>query len=168
MRVEGIRESRRHLTTTVALVTAKSGDVTNVMSAEWSLQVSLDPILMGVFVGYKRATYDLIKKSGEFGLSYCSDEQGDLAHIAGNYSLREADKFEKGNFKTFPSKHIDAPLIDGCISNFECEVVHEYQVGDHAAFVGKVLSAYSDDDKKPLVFHGGKFWKKGEQLPKYE
>ncbi len=166
MRNQGLMDARRHLTTTVALVTAKSGDVTNVMSAEWSLQVSLDPILMAVFVGYKRATYDLIKDAGEFGLSYCSDQQAHLAHVAGNYSLREADKFELANFKTFPSKHIGAPLIDECISNFECKVVHEYKVGDHAAFVGEVLEAYSDDDKKPLVFHGGKFWKKGEQLPK--
>lgn len=166
MRLEGIKEARRHLTTTVALVTAKSGDVVNVMSAEWSLQVSLEPVLMSVFVGYKRATYDLIKNSGEFGLSYCSDKQANLAHIAGNYSLRQADKFDLADFKTFPAKRIKAPLIDGCISNFECEVVDEYRMGDHAAFVGKVLEAYSDHEKGPLVFHGGKFWKKCEQLSK--
>lgn len=166
MRIEGIKDARRHLTTTVALVTAKSGDVTNVMSAEWSLQVSLDPILMAVFVGYERATYDLIRKSGQFGLSYCSDRQAHLAHIAGNYSLREADKFELADFGTFQAKYIDAPLIDGCISNFECKVADEVQVGDHAAFVGEVLTAYSDHEKNPLVFHGGKFWKKGEWIAK--
>lgn len=166
MRVEGISEARRHLTTTVALVTAKLEGVTNVMAAEWSLQVSLDPILMAVFVGYERATYDLIRKSGEFGLSYCSDRQAHLAHVAGNYSLREADKFELADFGTFQSKYIGAPLIDNCISNFECKVTDELQVGDHAAFIGKVLTAYSDNEKSPLVFHGGKFWRKGDRISK--
>lgn len=166
MRVEGIRDARRHLTTTVALVTAQSEGVTNVMSAEWSLQVSLDPVLMAVFVGYERGTYDLIKKSGEFGLSYCSDQQAHLAHVAGNYTIRESNKFDLAHFPTFPSKHIAAPMIDNCISNFECKVVDELRVGDHAAFVGEILAAYSDDDLGPLVFHGGKFWEKGNRISK--
>ena len=126
------------------------------MSAEWSLRVSLEPFLMAVFVGYERETYKLIHESGEYGLSYCTDEQGELAHIAGNYSLSSHNKFEMANFKTFPSKYISAPLIDECISNFECKVIDEFKVGDHAAFIGKVMTAYYDPEKKPLVFHNGK------------
>lgn len=166
MRQEGIEEAQEYFTTTVALVTSQRGEDINVMSAEWSIRVSLDPFLMTVFVGYKRATYDLIHDSGEYGLSYCSDEQANLAHIAGNYSFREYDKFQLADFKTFRSKHIKAPLIEGAISNFECEVIDEFKVGDHAAFVGKVVTAYYDDQKKPLVFHNGKFWKAGERIQK--
>ena len=42
---------------------------------------------MAVFVGYERGTYDLIRESGEYGLSYCSDQQGNLAHVGS--SLRK-------------------------------------------------------------------------------
>ncbi|EQD65737.1 flavin reductase domain protein FMN-binding protein [mine drainage metagenome] len=157
MRVEDIDKSQGYFTSTVALVTAKFGDIVNVMSAEWSLRVSLDPFLMAVFVGYERETYKLIHNSGEYGLSYCTDKQGTLAHIAGNYSLSNHNKFELANFKTFTAKHIKAPLIDECISNFECEVIDEFKVGDHAAFIGKVLAGYYDGERKPLVFHNGKF-----------
>lgn len=166
MRKESIEEARGYFTSTVALVTSKNGQDTNIMSAEWSLRVSLDPFLMAVFVGYERATYDLIKESGQFGLNYCSDRQAHLSSVAGNYSMREKNKFQLADFNTFQAQHIAAPLIGGAISNFECEVVNEYQVGDHAAFVGKVLTAYYDDEQKPMVYHNGKYWKVGERIPK--
>jgi flavin reductase (DIM6/NTAB) family NADH-FMN oxidoreductase RutF len=164
MRVEDIEESQSFFTTTVALVTSVYGEQVNVMSAEWSIRVSIDPFLMAVFVGYERGTYDIIKNSGEYGLSYCSDQQGHLAHIAGNYSVRDHDKFGMADFRTFKAKHIKAPLIEGSISNFECRVVDEFKVGDHAAFIGEVLAGYYDDEKKPLVFHGGHFSSIGKRL----
>jgi len=164
MRVEDIEESQSFFTTTVALVTSVYGDQTNVMSAEWSIRVSIEPFLMAVFVGYERGTYDIIKNSGEYGLSYCSDQQGHLAHIAGNYSIRDHDKFRMADFRTFRAKHIRAPLIEGSISNFECRVVDEFKVGDHAAFIGEVLAGYYDDEKKPLVFHKGHFSSIGKRL----
>lgn len=119
---------------------------------------------MAVFVGYQRGTYEIIKNSGMFGLSYCSDQQGHLAHIAGNYSIRDHDKFGMADFRTFKAKHISAPLIEGCISNFECRVVDEFKVGDHAAFIGEVLAGYYDKEKKPLIFHQGHFSSIGKRL----
>ena len=156
--------SQNYTTTTVALVTSSNENKVNVMSAEWSIRVSIEPFLIGLLVAYERETYKLIKDSGEFGLSYCSDKQGELAHIAGNYSFKDTDKFGTGKFLTFPSKFIKAPLIEGSISNYECKVIDEFKMGDHAAFVGKVLEGYYDDEKKPLVFHHGKFFHLGEKI----
>lgn len=164
VRVHDDLKSQWFFTSTVALVTSKSRDDVNVMSAEWSLRVSLEPFLMAVFVSYERETYRLISDSGEYGLSYCSDQQGKLAHIAGNMSLRDGNKFEKGDFVTFDSKFIKAPLIDGAISNFECRVIDEFKAGDHAAFIGEVLAGYYDDSKSPLVFHNGKFHHIGKRI----
>ncbi|MHB1471606.1 MAG: flavin reductase family protein [Thermoplasmataceae archaeon] len=164
MRKEDIEESQSYFTTTVALVTSLHEDRINVMSAEWTIRVSIEPFLMAVFVGYQRGTYDMIKNSGEYGLSYCSDQQGNLAHIAGNYSIRDHDKFGMAEFRTFSAKYIKAPLIEGSISNFECRVIDEFKVGDHAAFIGEVLTGYYDEEKKPLVFHGGHFRSIGNRL----
>ena len=140
MRITGIDETRRKFTSTVALVTSAHEGVRNVMSAEWSLRVSLDPYLVAVFVGFKRGTYDLIRQSGEFALNYCSDEQVRLSHIAGRNSIAEGkDKWNMADFRTFSAKHIAAPLIEGCIMNLECRVEDEFQTGDNAAFIGRVL-----------------------------
>jgi flavin reductase (DIM6/NTAB) family NADH-FMN oxidoreductase RutF len=164
MLVEDLEQSQEYTTTTVALVTSKLGDKINVMSAEWSIRVSIDPFLVSVFVGYQRETYNLISQSGEFVLNYCSEGQGELAHIAGNYSLKDVDKFSIGQFKMVNAKYVRAPLIDGSISAFECKVIDEFKMGDHAAFVGEVLTGHYDITKKPLVFHGGKFYKLGDRI----
>ena len=124
MRTEDIERSQEYFTSTVALVTAKNGEVTNVMSAEWSLRVSLDPFLMAVFVGYERGTYDLIRESGEYGLSYCSDQQG-----------KKTGQNIEGVFWS----------VAGGKEYFEGRVIDEFKVGDHAAFIGEVLTAYYDD-----------------------
>ena len=166
MRMEGISGAQRRSTSSVALVTTAFGGVVNVMSAEWSLRVSLEPYLVAVFVGYQRATLDLLRRSGEFGLSYCSDEQAHLAHVAGNHSLREGpSKWSLARFPTFPSRYIHAPLIEGAVANLECRVVSEFPTGDHVAFVGEVLTAYFDEDRSPLVYHGGKYYRLGPRIP---
>lgn len=167
MRATGIEETRRKFTSSVALVTSAYDGIQNVMSAEWSLRVSLDPYLVAVFVGYKRGSYELIRKSGEFALNYCSDEQVRQSQIAGRNSIADGkNKWNMADFQTFKGRHIAAPLIGGCIMNLECQVVGEFQTGDHAAFVGKVLEGYTDDSKKPLVYHGGEYYRLGEHLEK--
>ncbi|MFG1556165.1 MAG: flavin reductase family protein [Thermoplasmataceae archaeon] len=162
--VEDLDKSQNYTTTTVALVTSRNQDEDNVMSAEWSIRVSIDPFLIGVMIGYERESYRLISESGEFGINYCSDDQGELAHIAGNYSLKDTNKFQKGRMATFSGKFIKAPLIEGCISVYECRVINEFKVGDHAAFIGEVLNGYYDGTKKPLIFHQGKFFHLGERI----
>ncbi len=148
------------------MVTSAFEGLLNVMAAEWTIRSSIDPFLISLYVGYQRKTYEIIRNSGEFGLSYASDEQAELVHISGNYSRTEMDKIGSGIFPTFKSRQIEAPLIGGSICNFECKVINEYECGDHAIFVGEVLEGYFDSSKKPLVFHGGKFFKIGERIPK--
>ncbi len=165
MRTVGLDGSKRRFTSTVALVTSAYQGASNVMSAEWSLRVSIDPYLVAVFVGHERGSYGLISGSGEFGLNYCSEGQVALAHTAGRHSISNGeDKWKMADFRTFEGMAIKAPLIEGCITNLECKVVDEFPTGDHASFIGEVLNAYYDDEKKPLVYHGGEYYRLGEHL----
>lgn len=167
MRVTDMDGTRRRFTSTVALVTSRLGSVSNVMSAEWSLRVSIDPYLVAVFVGYERGSCSLIRESGEFGLNYCSDGQVQLSHTAGRNSIAEgADKWSMADFRTFRAKSIGAPMIEGCIMNLECRVVDEFRTGDHAAFIGRVVEGYHDSSMKPLVYHGGEYYTLGRKLEK--
>lgn len=128
LRNRGIEGTRRKFTSTVALVTSRLGDASNVMSAEWSLRVSIDPYLVAVFVGYERGSCSMIRESGEFGLNYCSEGQVMLAHIAGNRSISSGDdKWRMADFSTFQPSVIRAPMIEGCIMNLECRVVDEFR-----------------------------------------
>ncbi len=167
MRVEDTAGSGRKFTSSVALVTTAFMGKTNVMSAEWSLRVSIDPFLVAVFVGHQRGTHALIESSGEFGLNYCSDEQADLAHVAGSNSIVDGkDKWGMAQFRAFKGRKIGAPMIEGCISNLECRVIDTFRTGDHTAFVGEVLSGYYDSNKSPLVYHGGNYYSMGRHISK--
>ncbi len=167
MRSAGIDKTKRKFTSTVALVTSEHNGRANVMAAEWSLRVSIEPYLVAVFVGYRRGTYAMIRDSGEFGLNYCSDKQAGLSSISGNYSITEGkDKWSLGDFSTFSASKIRAPMIGGCLMNLECVVVDELQTGDHAAFIGKVVEGYVDDSKRPLIYHGGRYFSLGPRIEK--
>jgi flavin reductase (DIM6/NTAB) family NADH-FMN oxidoreductase RutF len=48
------------------------------------------------------------------------------------------------------------PLLEGCLARFECERYAEYDGGDHAIIVGRVLKA-SVRTGLPLLFFGGQF-----------
>ena len=162
--IKDIEKAQEFSTTTVALITSSVDDKINVMSAEWTIRSSIEPYMITIFVGFERGSYEMIRKSGEFGISYCSDRQGELAHIAGNHSIRDMDKFATEKFKIFPSSRIRAPLIENAICAFECRVESEFRVGDHAAFNGLVLEGYYGEGEKPLVFHGGKFHHIGDRI----
>ncbi|MBX8643105.1 MAG: flavin reductase family protein, partial [Thermoplasmata archaeon] len=48
----------------------------------------------------------------------------------------------------------------------ECTVVSSFRAGDHTAFIGKVLNAYCDAAKRPLIYRGGKYYRIGELVAK--
>lgn len=62
--------------TTVALVTTASDGEVDVMACEWAMMVSGSPLRFAIAVAPSRVTYRLIERSGEFGLNFCSDQQG--------------------------------------------------------------------------------------------
>lgn len=48
------------------------------------------------------------------------------------------------------------PVIDGCVSHFECQTVANHEGGDHRILVSKVLRA-ATSTAAPLLFKSGKF-----------
>lgn len=48
------------------------------------------------------------------------------------------------------------PLIDGCLSRFECRQVAAHDGGDHSILVGQV-ERVTTRDGAPLMFHGGRY-----------
>lgn len=164
------RELRRGVwqrtATTVAMLTSAADGRENVMACEWAMMISGSPLRFIVSVGPRHLTHELIQRSGEFGLSFCSDEQANLSHVSGSYSLHDVDKWELADFPTYPAKRIRAPMIDESALNVECRVVETYPLGDHTVFVGEALWARYDPEHSPLIYHDGKYWYLGEQIPK--
>ena len=49
--------------------------------------------------------------------------------------------------------------------NAECNLVRQEEIGDHIMFVGEIVEITADEKIKPLVYHNGKYWKLGDNLP---
>ena len=164
--VEDFREAARCLITSVALITTRGRHGGNVMSAEWTFQVSYQPMRLVVLVHPEDATYDNLMDGREFGANFLSDEQAALAHIAGYYTGKEVSKLSSELFRTYPGKEIQAPMISGCFLNTECRVVQIIEVGDHTMFLGDVLNVQFDQTKNPLLYSQRRYWHRGSPVEK--
>lgn len=164
------REFRRGVwqqtATTVALITTCHEGVQDVMACEWAMMVSGAPLRFVVSVAPSRRTHELIEGAGEFGLNFCSADQVRLSHISGSYSLKETDKWSMADFAPYPGRKIDAPMLAGCPLNVECRLVETLPLGDHTLFVGEAVWAAANDSLDPLIYHAGKYFRIGDQVPK--
>lgn len=150
----------RYFATTVGLITTKGNKHgQNVMAAEWTMHVSYDPMLIAIFV-HESPTYWNIEETRVFGVNIASDDQAELANIAGGYSGVEIDKLAiPRTFATYKAKQIDVPMIKGCSLNAECKVTAIEKMGDHIMVVGEAISAKFDEKKFPLIYTRGNYRK---------
>jgi flavin reductase (DIM6/NTAB) family NADH-FMN oxidoreductase RutF len=153
----------RYFATTVGLITTDGRHGPNVMAAEWTMQVSYDPMLIAIFI-HDSPTLWNIKDSRAFGVNIASQGQSELVNIAGGYSGTEIDKLAiPGVFHPYRGKSV--PMLRGCALNAECRVESIKDVGDHVMVVGKVIHATYDDRKYPLVYTRGNYRTLGAKIP---
>jgi flavin reductase (DIM6/NTAB) family NADH-FMN oxidoreductase RutF len=144
--------------TVVSVVTVKSGDKINGMTAAWVTQVSLKPAMIAVSIAPQRYTHGLIKESGYFCINALPVESKDVAKHFGFKSGHKTDKF-KGIRYTNALK--GSPVLESAYAYVECEVVHTYEAGDHTLFIGSVIdSAELKEDANPLIFRWNDFFGK--------
>jgi flavin reductase (DIM6/NTAB) family NADH-FMN oxidoreductase RutF len=149
----------RYFATTVGLITTKGKHGPNVMAAEWTMQISYEPMLIAIFV-HESPTYWNIEETRVFGVNIASDNQAELVNIAGGYSGTEIEKLTiPGTFTTYNAKKIDAPMIKECALAAECRVTTIQKMGDHIMVVGEAVSAKFDEKKFPLIYTRGNYRK---------
>jgi flavin reductase (DIM6/NTAB) family NADH-FMN oxidoreductase RutF len=156
---------QRYFATTVALITTNGSQYgPNVMAAEWTMQISYEPMLIAVFL-HESPTYHNIQDTWVFGVNIASDDQADLVNVAGGYSATEITKLAlPGIFERYSSEYInDVPMIKGCSLNAECKVNSIQNIGDHIMVVGEVLHARFERNKFPLIYTRGTYRKISRQ-----
>ena len=115
--------------------------------------VSLDPPLVLFSLARNAASFQAWSTLPQFGVSLLARSQDDLST---RFAKSQADKWALIR----PIDGVNGvPLIPGALANFECERYAVHDGGDHAIFVGKVLSmrAVAAPTAEPLVFYGGRY-----------
>lgn len=154
--------------TNVGLITSDGPNGPNIQSAEWTHHVSYSPGLIAVCLGKDRTTRENILATKEFGINIAATDQNVIASVAGGSHGRDVDKIgllKELGFKFYKAKRIKTLMVEGAALNAECKVVNVTELGDHTMFIGEVQEAVASQ-KEPLAYHGFKYWKLGENIPK--
>lgn len=137
----------------VVLVTASYEEKDNIMPAAWCYPLSADPPIFGVAISKKRFTYELIHKSRFYAINLASSAMKDGVKICGSKSGRDNDKFALTGWKKEKGKKVT--LIAESPASVECELIDEYEIGDHVIFVGKTINVVKRMEAKGLYHKGG-------------
>ncbi|MDE1726776.1 MAG: flavin reductase family protein [Thaumarchaeota archaeon] len=160
-----IQSAQRLFMTGVSFITSYGPNGQNVMAAEWTMQISYEPMLIAVFIHEGSSTLENIRKTKQFGINVASEKQATLISIAGGYSRKEIDKLSINNsFQLLKSKKTKIPLIANCLINAECDLTMIKKIGDHIMVVGKVVSIRYNDTEKPLVYHRNRYFSIGPSI----
>jgi flavin reductase (DIM6/NTAB) family NADH-FMN oxidoreductase RutF len=162
MKKKIMQSAQRLFMTGVSLITSNGPRGQNVMAAEWTMQISYEPMLIAVFIHDGSSTLENIKKTKQFGVNVASEKQSTLVSIAGGYSRKEIDKLSIHNsFQVLESKKTGIPLIANCLINAKCKLFAIKKIGDHTMVVGRVISLRYDETKKPLAYHRNRYFRIG-------
>lgn len=112
--------------------------------------ISLDPCLVGFFVGHESSTWPQLYKAIVLGISTLASGQAGFCRKLGK---KEADRFAD-NFWTQGA--YGAPLVAGAVAAMECQIENVTPIGDHAFVLARVLGLSTGSLTDPLVFqnHG--------------
>lgn len=142
------RNAMGKFATGVTVITTKVGEGAHGMTANAFMSISLDPKLITISIDNKAHMLEKIKTSGQFAVSFLSDEQQDLSmHFAGQTKDDREIQFDQ-------IKGI--PVIKDALASIVCDVDKTYEIGDHTLFIGKVLDINLSDGN-PLTFYSGKY-----------
>lgn len=149
------RRALGRFATGVTLVTA-GGNRPHGMTANAFVSVSLDPPLILVCVKNSARLNETIIDAGTFGVSILSSEQRDVAVY---FSRRDrpdgSAQFDAFDFYVGPITSV--PLLDGALSQLECEVFQTLPCGDHYIYIGRVLGCSARKSGSPLTYYSGAF-----------
>jgi flavin reductase (DIM6/NTAB) family NADH-FMN oxidoreductase RutF len=135
----------------VYIITVRTKERINGMTAAWVSQVSMNPLLLMVSIAPARFSHTLIKESGHFAINVLDEDTMNYGAVFGFKSGRKADKFQGISHFDAPA---GSPVLDEAIAYFECKVADVLRAGDHDLFIGEVTAAkLLKADRDPLIFH---------------
>jgi flavin-dependent trigonelline monooxygenase, reductase component len=144
------KHAMRHVPTGVTVVTTfKEGEPRGITVNAFA-SVSLEPPSLLICINREARSYLFISSSKVFCVNVLAGDQRALAvHFSGKVRERQFD--EVG----YTIDATGAPVLDGAIAHFDCELADEYQFGSHSILIGHVLSCSARAGSPLGYFNGG-------------
>ena len=117
-----------------------------VSTITWASQASFEPPMISVCIKRNSASYEIVKKRGEFILHLLGDNQKALASTFFKPTIFENEKLNGQEF----SLANNLPLLKDIPAYIQCKVVEILENGDHPLFLAEVVDAKINNDSNPL------------------
>ena len=114
----------------------------NIAAYAWCGISGGDPPTISVAVRHERYTLVGIHQNRTFSVNIPSTKLIKETDYCGMVSGRDTDKIKDCGFTIFYGELDTVPLIEQCVVNLECEVLHILNVGLHALVVGKITETH--------------------------
>lgn len=138
--------------TGVTVITAlgADGEVIGLTANAFSA-LSIEPPLVLVCLDYGSGSYRQIQQHGAFAVNILSDQQTDVAL---DFARRGPDKGAASKCRVSDRS---LPLLEQSLAWIECALDREYEGGDHAILIGRVLELHAKDEgSHPLLYYRGR------------
>lgn len=113
--------------------------------------VSCAPPLVLICVDYRSSILPHFRLSTHYGINVLSEQQRD---VSVRFSQPELDRFVGIGWKQGST---GVPLLDGMLATMECAITQTVEAGDHAIFIGEVVSADTSEGR-PLLYFGSSYY----------
>ena len=127
------------------LVGANVNGKTNFMAVAWCGIVNSRPPLLSVSLQHPRHTLKGIKQNNTFSVNIPSVDKMLETDYCGIFSGAERDKVTDCKFTVFYGKLKNAPLINECPVNMECQVIQMVTLPSHELIIGQVEEIHVTD-----------------------
>ena len=130
----------RHLTTPIVAVTSSLNGRCNGMIANSSQRASLVPThpRISIYISKTNFSHEAIYSTGLLGIHLLRTDQWDLIWHLGLQSARESDKLSSVKYSL--TEH-GCPLLDDCLTAYECRVINAMDAGAATFFLADIVSS---------------------------
>jgi len=147
------RLAMRRVISPVAVITSATGAERNGLTVTAICSATTEPPTLLVCVNNEARALRLIEESGRFAVNFLSDEQSELARVFSTRGLAGETRLQLGSWTTLAT---GAPVLNDCVSAFDCEMTSNIPCGTHRVILGRVVALSSSDDNA-LLYRDGFF-----------
>jgi len=156
---DDFKTGMRQLAASVNVVTVSNDGIQDGLTATAACSVSAEPPQLLICINRSARAHDLILNEGAFGLNVLARDQEDIAkRFAGMDGAPREERFGLGNWKTVST---GAPILEGALVGFDCQVAECVEAGTHTIFIGRIVGIRHGDGA-PLIYGDGRFAGLGE------
>ncbi|NJO38149.1 MAG: flavin reductase family protein [Rhizobiales bacterium] len=119
--------------------------------------VSLDPPLILWSLSLTAPSLGAFRRHAGFAVNIMA---ADAKAVVQRFARPSPDKFADVAWR---GGHLGVPLLNDVVATFECRTESRIVKGDHEIYIGHV-ERYSRTERRPLVFHRGRYKTLGETL----